>query len=176
VASGTAAGRGFDIAALRRALGCFATGVTIVTARDGHGQAVGMTASSFNAVSLEPPLVLWSIGRGSTSHDAFATAQRWAVHVLSASQRPLAERFSRRGVDRFAGLAIEPGPDGLPLLPGCHARFECRASAVHPAGDHSILVGEVLHLETLPQAPLVVHASRFAALAPIDAQESAGVG
>jgi len=163
------AARDFDAARLRRALGGFATGVTVVTTRTADGQAIGMTASSFNAVSLEPPLVLWSIGRASASHAAFAAAPFWAVHVLSLEQRPLAGQFARRDADRFAGILVEPGLGGLPLLPGCTARFECRASAVHAAGDHSILVGEVLRLASGPHAPLVVHASRFAALAPIDA-------
>ena len=168
MARALAAARDFDTAQLRQALGCFATGVTIVTTRNADGQPVGMTASSFNAVSLEPPLVLWSIGRHSGNHDAFASAARWAVHVLATGQRGLAERFSRRGVDRFAGIEPEAGLGGLPLLPGCVARFECRTSAVHAAGDHSILVGEVLRLAASPQAPLVVHASRFAALQSTD--------
>jgi 3-hydroxy-9,10-secoandrosta-1,3,5(10)-triene-9,17-dione monooxygenase reductase component len=156
--------RHFEAAELRRALGRFATGVTVVTTRAPDGRPVGMTASSFNAVSLEPPLVLWSIGRASANHAAFTTASCWAVHVLALDQRQLAEHFARRGVDRFAGIETEPGLEGLPLLTGCAARFECRASAVHAAGDHSIMVGAVQRLLVGAEQPLVVHASRFAAL------------
>ena len=153
-----------DATHLRSALACFATGVTIVTTGSVAGSPAGVTATSFNAVSLEPPLVLWSIGRHSSTYAAFTAASHWAVHVLTAAQQPLAKRFAQHGIDRFAGVAIEPGLHGLPLLTGSAARFECRAVSGHVAGDHSILIGEVMRVTRMAATPLVFHASRFAAL------------
>ena len=153
--------RGFDASALRRALGAFPTGVTVMTTRSAAGDPVGMTATSFNSLSLDPPLVLWSIGNGSSSLEAFAHAAHWAVHVLAREQHELASRFSQRSADRFADLPLEEGLHGLPLLRGCAARFECSAFAVHPAGDHSLLIGEVLRLAHAPVEPLVFHASQY---------------
>src|ERR1039457_7451828 len=94
----------------RSALGAFATGVTIVTTRDGGGHDIGLTANSFNSVSLNPPMVLWSLSRHSLSLPAFLAAEHFAVHILAATQDDLAQRFAIRGVDKFAGLAIERGP------------------------------------------------------------------
>lgn len=146
---------------LRRTLGAFPTGVTVITTRSAAGEPVGMTASSFNALSLDPPLVLWSIGRGSRNHDSFAAATHWAVHVLAREQRELAECFSQRDNNRFAGLATEDGLHGLPLLRGCAARLECRATARHIAGDHLLLIGEILRLSHEATEPLVFHASSY---------------
>jgi 3-hydroxy-9,10-secoandrosta-1,3,5(10)-triene-9,17-dione monooxygenase reductase component len=153
-----------DATQLRGALACFAIGVTIVTARTADGSATGVTATSFNSVSLDPPLVLWSIGRHSSTYGAFTAAPHWAVHVLTVAQQPLAKRFAQHGIDRFAGVAIEPGLHGLPLLAGSAACFECRAVSHHLAGDHSILIGEVLRVTRTAATPLLFHASRFAAL------------
>src|ERR1700750_2976420 len=112
----------------RGALGPFATGVTIVTSRDAEGADVGMTANSFNSVSLDPPMVLWSIGRHSSNFDIFVKASHFAVHVLSAEQEALATRFATRGIERFAGLQIQRGAGNTPLLEGCAARFQCRTA------------------------------------------------
>jgi flavin reductase (DIM6/NTAB) family NADH-FMN oxidoreductase RutF/DNA-binding MarR family transcriptional regulator len=151
-----------DSQRLRQALGAFTTGVTIVTTVDAAGADVGMTANSFNSVSLEPPLVLWSIGRSSTNFAAFLAANHFAVHVLAADQDALATRFAKRGVDRFAGLEIGRGPGGIPLLDGCAARFQCRMAFQHESGDHVILVGEVLELDQLHCEPLVFKGGRYA--------------
>lgn len=146
----------------RQALGAFATGVTIVTTVDTSGSRVGMTANSFNSVSLDPPMVLWSIARSSTNFTAFVEAHGFAVHVLAADQETLATRFSQRGVDRFSGLEVKPGPNGIPLLDGCAARFQCRTAFRHDGGDHVILVGEVLALDLYEREPLVFKRGRFA--------------
>jgi 3-hydroxy-9,10-secoandrosta-1,3,5(10)-triene-9,17-dione monooxygenase reductase component len=151
-----------DNKTFRQALGAFTTGVTIVTTVDAAGAHVGMTANSFNSVSLDPPMVLWSIARSSTNFDAFVTARCFAVHVLAAEQEELATRFSKRGVDRFAGLPVSPGPEGIPLLDGCAARFQCRMAFRHEGGDHVILVGEVLALDLYEREPLVFKGGRFA--------------
>ncbi|MEY4749138.1 MAG: hypothetical protein RIQ60_1352 [Pseudomonadota bacterium] len=147
---------------LRAALGLFATGVTIVTTLTPDGEPIGLTVNSFNSVSLEPPLVLWSLGLRSGTRDIFRTAARWVVHVLSADQRELAERFALRGVDRFAGVAWQPGLGAMPVLDGAAAVFECRAHTSHEAGDHVILIGEVEHCRSRASAlPLIFHGGRF---------------
>lgn len=150
--------------ALRRVFGSFATGVTIITTRDAKGSLLGLTANSFNVVSLDPPLVLWSLRRLAASVEVFRRAEHWAVHILAADQRTLADRFASREIDRFAGLHATAGIGGVPLLDGCAAVLQCRASAQHEAGDHLILVGEVLRHEARAIEPLVFHASGYARL------------
>src|SRR5258708_27082341 len=112
----------------RQALGAFPTGVTIVTTVDAAGNDVGLTANSFNSVSLSPPLVLWSLGRASSNFDAFLAARHFAIHVLAIDQDSLALRFAQKGIDRFAGLNPNRGPDGIALIDQCVARFECRTA------------------------------------------------
>src|SRR5688572_10973088 len=128
--------RTFDLDGFRHALGAFTTGVTIITTVDADGADVGMTANSFNSVSLTPPMVLWSLGRSSTNIVAFLRAKHFAVHVLASDQHALALRFSKRGIDRFEGLTLDRGPDGIPLLEGAAARFECRTVSQYEGGDH----------------------------------------
>src|SRR4249919_2131388 len=108
-----------DAREFRGALGAFTTGVTIVTTRDDGGHDVGLTVNSFNSVSLEPPLVLWSLARNAASLPAFVAAEHFAVHILAADQEPLSNRFAQRGADKFAGLELARGEGGVPLLPGC---------------------------------------------------------
>lgn len=158
-----------DSQSLRHALGAFATGVTIITAVDADGNDVGMTVNSFNSVSLTPPMVLWSLGRGSTNIAAFLQAKHFAVHVLAADQDALATRFAQRGVDRFAGLERGRGADGIPLLDGAAARFECRTAFQYEGGDHVIFVGEVLKYDHWPREPLVFKRGRFALALQLEA-------
>lgn len=140
----------------------FATGVTIVTARSAQGELVGLTASSFNVVSLEPPLVLWSLSQIASTMPAFANGSHYAIHVLAADQKALAERFATRGIDRWAGLAYRTGISGAPLLQGAAATFECFNRSQYIEGDHTIFVGEVEHCEhRAGTAPLLYHGGRF---------------
>jgi 3-hydroxy-9,10-secoandrosta-1,3,5(10)-triene-9,17-dione monooxygenase reductase component len=157
-----------DAKAFRIALGSFATGVTVITTQGSDGQPVGLTANSFNSVSLDPPMVLWSLARKARSLGAFLAATHWAVHVLSADQEALSNRFSRTGDDKFAGLAVTRGLGGVPLLEGCAARFECRTSYRHEGGDHLIFVGEVLSFERVEREPLLFHAGRYARATRLD--------
>jgi len=152
----------FDPQRFRQALGAFTTGVTIITALDADGTDVGMTANSFNSVSLTPPMVLWSLGHSSTNIAAFLQAKHFAVHILAADQDALALRFSQRGIDRFAGLPLERGVGGVPLLGGAAARLECRTAFQYEGGDHVIFVGEVLAFEHWEREPLVFKRGRFA--------------
>lgn len=153
-----------DARSLRNAFGSFATGVTIVTTRDLDGTDAGLTANSFSSVSLKPPMVLWSLSRTSSSISAFNNAAHFAVHVLSAEQEELSTRFAAKGADKFAGVLVERGPDGLPLLMHCAARFVCRTAYRHEGGDHVIFVGEVLEFLHSERPPLVFHGGRYGML------------
>lgn len=154
--------RRFDPKEFRRALGSFATGVTIITTRAPDGTPLGLTVNSFNSVSLNPPLVLWSLENASLSLPAFREAQHWAVHVLASDQEELSGRFARRGASKFAGLALEAGVGEIPLLTGCSARFECRNAFQYEGGDHVIFVGEVQRFDRSEAPPLVFHGGRYA--------------
>ena len=147
---------------LREALGQFATGVTVVTAIDPHGAPVRLTVSSFNSVSLSPPLVLWSLGRASRALAAFQACSHYAVNVLSTSQLEMAMQFAARDVDRFAGVATTTGHTGVPLIDGTLATFECANRSQYPEGDHIIFVGEVLACHSDNQAgPLLYHRGKL---------------
>lgn len=150
-----------DPRSFRDALGSFVTGVTIVTARDEHGRPFGLTANSFNSVSLDPPMVLWSLSLSSGSLPVFRDAEAWAVHVLAADQQEMSDRFARPGEDKFAGLVTEDGPEGAPLLEGYAARFGCRARFEYEGGDHAIFLGEVVDFEQRDVDPLIYHGGRY---------------
>ena len=147
----------------RAALGMFATGVTIVTARDASGARIGLTANSFNSVSLDPPLVAWSLARAAGSMPVFAEGSHYAINILAAGQKELALRFSRREADRFAGVAFHDGPaSGAPVLEGAAAVFECFNRSRYAEGDHVIFVGEVERCERRAGAsPLIFHGGRY---------------
>ena len=147
----------------RSALGSFATGVTIVTTRTNSGVDVGLTANSFNSLSLDPPMVLWSLAKNAKSLPAFLESGYFAVHVLSSSQEELSHTFATRGADKFAGLRIERGRGGIPLLEGCSARFQCRTAVKYEGGDHLVFIGEVEAFDHFDRPPLVFHGGRYAA-------------
>jgi flavin reductase (DIM6/NTAB) family NADH-FMN oxidoreductase RutF len=153
----------FDATYFRTALGRFATGVTVVTATGPDGAPLGLTISSFNSVSLNPPLVLWSLSRASASLAAFLQCERYVVNVLAADQLPLAERFARGSAPRrFEGLGDVWAPGGTRMLgAGCAAWFECHNRSHYAEGDHVIMVGEVEHCGHSGAMPLVFHAGGF---------------
>lgn len=150
--------------AFRHALGLFATGVTIITARAADGRPVGLSCNSFSSVSLDPPLIQWCIGRSSRNYATICAASHFAVHILNSSQRALCRQFSAKDCDRFASLALETGIGEVPLLERYHARFECSTYALHEAGDHSIVVGRVLRLCEQVGEPLIFYRSAFFSL------------
>ena len=146
----------------RAALGMFATGVTIVTARGADGTLVGLTANSFNSVSLSPPLVLWSLARRAGSMPAFRAGSHYAINILAADQHALAERFASKVGDRFAGVAWREGTAGAPLIEGAAAVFECFNRSRYEEGDHVIFVGEVERCTHRAGAqPLIFHGGRY---------------
>lgn len=147
---------------LRSALGSFTTGVTIVTTRDAEGNDIGLTANSFNSVSLDPPLVLWSLAKSSLSLKAFVEAKYFAVHILAADQQALSDLFAKRGADKFAGLELKRGHGDVPLLDGCSARFECETAFRYDGGDHEIFVGKVITFEHFSRPPLVFLGGKYA--------------
>jgi flavin reductase (DIM6/NTAB) family NADH-FMN oxidoreductase RutF len=139
--------------AFRDALGCFATGVTIITCKTEDGP-LAIAANSFSSLSLDPALVLWSPAKASRRFPAFNAATHYAIHVLTADQAALCQTFARDGA-AFDGVAWVPGAHGVPLIDGCLARFECTRHAIHDGGDHVIIVGEVTQAEMTQGAPLV---------------------
>jgi len=153
--------RAFDAAHFRKALSQFATGVTVITTRLADGTLLGLTASSFNSVSLTPPLVLWSLSEQASSMPVFSGNSHYVINILGAEQAALAEQFSRKSVDRFDGVDYTLSRTGQPVLKGVSAWFECHNRSRYPEGDHVIFVGEVEHCEISPQAPLVFHDGRF---------------
>ncbi|MBA3594189.1 MAG: flavin reductase family protein [Pseudomonadota bacterium] len=146
----------------RASLAMFATGVTIVTARSESGELIGLTANSFNSVSLAPPLVLWSLARAAGSLPALSTGSHYAINILAADQKELAERFAAKREGRWSGVAWTEGVGGAPLLTGSAAVFECFNRSRYEEGDHVIFVGEVERCShRAGAAPLLFHGGRF---------------
>jgi 3-hydroxy-9,10-secoandrosta-1,3,5(10)-triene-9,17-dione monooxygenase reductase component len=155
-----------DGAEMRRVLGHFATGVTVITARC-DGEPVGMAANSFTSVSLEPPLVLFCAGVESETWPRIRLADRFCVNVLGHRQLELARSFARKGTDRYEGVELEEREDGPPRLAGAIAHIDCRIWAEHPGGDHTIVIGEVVELAVAEadaatlQEPLIFYRGGF---------------
>lgn len=145
----------------RRCLSEFGTGVTVITTQV-EGEPYGMTSNSFASVSLDPPLVLWSIRRESTSFEAFRSCEHFAVNILADGQIPLSQRFAKSGPEKFSDLAWQEGVGGAPLLDDVVAQFQCRAHSAFDGGDHVILVGEVLGSERFAKQPLLFSKGRYA--------------
>jgi flavin reductase (DIM6/NTAB) family NADH-FMN oxidoreductase RutF len=133
----------FDPRTFRNALGCFPTGVTVVTTLGGDSLPVGVTISSFTSVSLSPPLVLFCLDDQNSELDAYRRCGHFAVNVLSEGQRDLSMRFASRKEDKWKGVSFETWSSGVPILNGCLANFECALADVHDGGDHRIFVGRV---------------------------------
>jgi flavin reductase (DIM6/NTAB) family NADH-FMN oxidoreductase RutF len=153
--------RDFDSGHFRNALSQFATGITVITTQLSDGSFIGLTASSFNSVSLDPPLVLWSLSNAARSMPVFTGNSHYVINVLSAGQGVLATRFAKRLGDRFEDVEYFLSPTGQPILSGVAAWFECHNRSRYPEGDHVIFVGEVECCEVCPQSPLVYHGGRI---------------
>jgi flavin reductase (DIM6/NTAB) family NADH-FMN oxidoreductase RutF len=178
----------FDKRELRNALGKFGTGVTVITTRREDGGLIGLTASSFNSVSLDPPLVLWSLSSSSPSMPAFLAATHFTVNVLALDQAWISAHFSTPQPDKFASVKWSQGLGGAPVLDGCIAHFECSRAFHHEGGDHLILVGRVERFSSAAKPPLLFCGGKYFtghainALAPVitaedsDDSDWAGIG
>lgn len=134
----------FDQKDFRKALGQFPTGVTIVTTLSDTGEPIGMTASSFNSVSMNPPLILWSIDHRAHSLEIFENCEYFAVNILGEQQQDLSNLFASTGADKFKETEFSKGAGQSPLLPNCVAQLECKTWNTYDGGDHTIIIGEVL--------------------------------
>lgn len=151
---------------LRQVLGSYPTGVAIVSTRTGEGRPVGLTINSFAALSLDPALVLWSLGKQSPHVQAFQDAGGFAISVLGAEQQALAQRFATAGLpDKFDGVACVDAPEGMPVMDGALATLVCETTQQTSVGDHWLFVGRVRRMGRRDGPPLVFHGGRFAALA-----------
>ena len=164
-ATAFSAASGFDARAFRSALGCFATGVTVITAQ-AEGRRVGVTANSFTSLSLDPPLVLWSLVNSSSSRATFEAASHFAVNILAYDQIALSNRFASFTGDKFEGLELHQGAGGCLLLPGTCAAIQCARENVLEGGDHRILIGRVLSYATTDAAPLLYHRGAYSMARP----------
>ncbi len=153
-----------DPGAFRRALGQFATGITIVTTRDRDGRPMGLTVNAFSSVSLEPPLVLVCIDNRSAARDGLDDSRVFGVSVLREDQEHYSRRFAQPGREKFAARDMHLGETGVALVPGALAHVECRVTGTHAAGDHTIYVGEVVRLVANPGRPLLYHGSSYSRL------------
>lgn len=169
----------FDTRAFRSALGSFATGVTVITARGANNELAGLTVNSFASVSLTPPLVLWSLSLYSPVLAVFQHCSHYAINVLAADQADLSDHFAKstndRSGEKFSGLEFDTGRGGAPLLPGCCARFECRNETRHAGGDHLIFVGLVEKFVREDRAPLLFQGGRYRRLEAVEAREKSRV-
>lgn len=154
----------FSAEHFRDALGHYTTGVTIVTAVGVDGEPVGMTANSFASVSLEPPLVLWSVDRSAPECEDFLAAGHYAVHILRQDQQRLSHQFSDDAIDKFSGVNVSQGIGNMPLLNDFCARLQCEVTSRYAAGDHWILVGRVLDLSIDSAEPLVFYRGKYGKL------------
>jgi flavin reductase (DIM6/NTAB) family NADH-FMN oxidoreductase RutF len=158
----------FDTRTFREACGDFTTGVTVITAEGPAGQHVGFTANSFSSVSLDPPLVLFSLGRAATCLPSFESAGHFAINILAEEQRHLAQRFADPAGDKWHGVAFARSETGPPVLDGVLASLECRTEAVLDGGDHRIFIGRVVRLTRRAGRPLLFARGAYHALgAPI---------
>mgnify|MGYP003700734905 FL=1 len=157
----------FDSLAFRRALGSFATGVTVVTARDAAGSYRGITVNSFSSVSLDPPLILFCLDKETPSFAGLCEAERFAVNVLCAEQHELSVRFATAMADKWDGVDHELWPGDLPVLTGCLANLACRRETLYEGGDHVIIVGRVERLQVAGEGdPLVYFQSAYRSVGP----------
>jgi len=150
----------------RDALGCFATGVCIITASTGNNQPFGMTVNSFASVSLDPPLILWSLQNNSELYEVWRKTTHFAVNILRKDQRDMASQYARKGDHTLAQVHFEAGVTGVPILPETLVSLECELSTSHPGGDHTILIGKVLEMNNRDNGePLLFCAGAYHELA-----------
>jgi flavin reductase (DIM6/NTAB) family NADH-FMN oxidoreductase RutF len=155
----------FDAKELRRVMGLFATGVTVITTRDRHGNCYGLTANAVTSLSLVPPLLLVCIDRKAETYPHFLDSKEFVVNILAEDQDELSTRFAKSGGDKFVGVGCHPGHRGVPVLDGAIAHVECRIVETHEGGDHVIHIGEVEHADVRGGRPLLFYQGRYRRLA-----------
>ncbi len=148
----------------RRALGCFATGVTVITVVDEQGRPRGLTANAFSSLSLDPTLILVCVDHRSDTFPVMSTSEVFAVNILSEDQREISQRFAGKGEDKFAGISYHTGETGAPIIDGALAVLECRTHEKHIAGDHTIFIGNVSSIQHGPGQPLLFFRGNYASL------------
>ena len=153
-----------DSTELRRCLGTFVTGVTVITALDADGQPEGITANSFSSLSLDPPLIVWSLRLNARSFTTFKNALRFAVNILAQDQVDISNRFASSGIKRFDGVSYVPGLGGVPLIDGCVSYLECSLEAAYPGGDHVLFVGRVERIQLHDRQPLAYGSGGYLAV------------
>jgi flavin reductase (DIM6/NTAB) family NADH-FMN oxidoreductase RutF len=151
----------FDRTELRKVMGHFATGVTVVTTHDGAGRCYGLTANAVCSVSLDPPLVLVCVDKRAESHPAFALSQAFVVNILADEQEALSRHFAVSGGDKFVDLPCRNGGTGAPILEGALAHVECRVVSTYDAGDHTIYIGEVESADSRDGRPLLFFRGKY---------------
>ena len=151
----------FDRNELRKVMGHFATGVTVVTTHDGAGRCYGLTANAVCSVSLDPPLVLVCVDKRAESHPAFGLSQAFVVNILADEQEQMSRHFAVSGGDKFVDLSCRNGGTGAPILEGALAHVECRVVATHDAGDHTIYIGEVESADSRDGHPLLFFRGKY---------------
>lgn len=151
----------FDVRAFRSALGVFPTGVAVVTTRAADNSLVGLTINSFSSLSLDPPLVLWSLNSNSPSLSMFRDGSHFTVNILAQEQANLSQRFASRIPDKFAGIEFRTGAGGTPLIVDCAAWLECRTHSHQDAGDHILFIGEVERFERTDKKPLIFCGGKY---------------
>lgn len=166
----------FDSHELRRTLGAFTTGVTVITTLDATGKPYGVTANSFNSVSLDPPLILWSQSLTSSSYPAFRDCERFVVNILADHQIHISNQFARSLADKFQGVAVQPGLGGVPIIDGCAAHLECTKVAAYPGGDHVVYIGQIEKVHRAPRKPLAFGDGRYMVTFAHDLGEALGTG
>jgi flavin reductase (DIM6/NTAB) family NADH-FMN oxidoreductase RutF len=157
----------FDAKELRRVMGMFATGVTVITTQDKAGKCYGLTANAVTSLSLVPPLILICIDRKAETFPAFLESRAFSVNILRGDQEDVSSRFAKSGGDKFIGLACRADRQGPPVLDGAIAHLECRIVETHEGGDHVIHVGEVLHAEACGGDPLLFFQGKYRRLATL---------
>lgn len=150
-----------ELETFKEAMGRFGTGVTVITTRDLEGLPAGFTASSFSSLSLDPPMVLFCLGREAQCFDAFYGADNFGVNILSSGQEAISNRFSQRAGDKFKAVPLTDSTTGVPLIKGSLASLECRVTEKLPGGDHLIFLGEVQHIRLSEGAPLLYYMGKY---------------
>jgi flavin reductase (DIM6/NTAB) family NADH-FMN oxidoreductase RutF len=167
----SAAKDAIDARAFRDALGCFATGVTVITTAGARGEPIGITANSFSSVSLDPPLILFSLGRYAYSLKSFLSTHHFAVNILHEGQEEISKRFAEASADKWAGIKYEIWDCGCPILSDALASFECHIRHTYHGGDHVILVGEVIRMRAnCEERPLLFLRGRYGGFEPKDSE------